>query len=61
MAKIKQFVIAALLGLTQANWNTVSQGVVRIDLERKERSQVHDTVQLSDTVDIDKIMIGETE
>jgi hypothetical protein len=59
MAKISNLVFAALLGLSQANWNSVSQGVVRIDLERKERP--HESVQLSDTIDMDKMIIGESE
>ena len=60
MAKISNLVFAALLGLSQANWNSVSQGVVRIDLERKERPHV-ESVQLSDTIDMDKMIIGESE
>lgn len=53
--------IAALLSNTlspncvQATFNTVGQGVVRIDLERRYINQLH-TIQLEDTVDVDNLL-----
>lgn len=46
--------------LVQATFNTVSQGVVRIELERKLINNI-DHIQLSDTVDVDALMIDTQE
>ena len=56
------FTILALLNnsmspnLVKAEFQTVGQGVVRIDLERKLLNQIGN-IQLSDTVDVDKMVM----
>jgi len=42
--------------LVNATFQQVSEGVLRIDLERREISHSHDSVQLFDTVDVDKML-----
>ena len=42
-------------GLVSASYQQVSQGVLRIDLERQEIHHNTDRIQLFDTVDIDKM------
>lgn len=40
--------------LVNAVYTSSSQGVLRVDLQRKEIP--HDTLQMSDTVDVDKML-----
>ena len=43
--------------LVQANFLKVGEGVVRVDLEKKYIPHLHDSLQLSDDVDVDKLML----
>ena len=60
MIKATTLALMALLdssissSLVNAVYTTSSQGVLRVDLERKEIP--HDNLQLGDTVDVDKML-----
>lgn len=63
MIKVTTLALFALLdnqlssSLVNASFTSVSQGVVRIDLERKQINHNQESLQLRDTVDIDKMLI----